>query len=511
MKKYIEEVENSLDEMTKFFIFNREELKTEVESMLKVVSSNIKTISEQDEQLKQKDIESSKKDETIAELRSKYDKDMTELQSKYETNISTAKSEHKRTVDEIKTEYKNSIDSINTKYNNSIERIELINSILSAKPIANKDLLSFKIMLQNDIFKYANLKLSSDEVHPLHELNIVKDRLEEIVNLSDLYNKNVVAVVGASGSGKSSFINNLIESEYEIPTGDTPTTAITTYIISNKRDHINGYSHRGALINMDYTLYGKLSLDYLKSFKFNIEEIMPFMVMRTPLDEKHCKNICFIDTVGYDAQKRRDATIRHQDDINAFIWVMDISSNTTISSVDIRAIKNLNISGRPLYIIANKSDLTDGKSNKNILDRIKATLATEQIKFHGISAYSSMKQKESIYVGKSVLKYLQEQNRPIFAQENLILKIHEICDIYKSAIEADLKKIHTIEKQFGLLELDMREEGFEDENGLVSLRLSILKKLFDDKDLKNYLRTIEQSRGKMISIINKIFGRDINI
>ena len=479
MMQYVDEIEDRLEEMTKFFIFNREELKSEVDEMLRTVSSNIEIISDLEHQVKRKESETKEKDEIIIKLEA---------------------------------EHKDSLDETELKFYELREKFEFINSILSAKPDIHKEMLAFKMIIESDFFRISSIKLPKDERHPVLQLEDVERELQKIVNYPQLNNKNIVTVVGETGCGKSSLLNNFLEVEdRDMPTGVNPTTAISTYIVTDEEYDIKGQSYMGGVIDIHYQIYKKFTIDFLKAFRFDISKVLPFIIVKSPLIEEYCKNISFIDTQGYDFTQSKRSTSNYIDDVDAYIWVADISSDDILSPNTLKALKNLDKECKPLYIVANKADLVDKKRLIPMLNEIKKLLIEYEIEFEGISAYSSADQKESSFVNKSFLKFLKEQNKPILLQEDIILHIHDICDIYKYSIEDDLKKVNAIEKQYKLLGLDMQEEGFEDTNGLVSLRLSNLKKLYSSDELNNNLKTVELLRNKMISHVNKIFGREINI
>ncbi|SFV64285.1 hypothetical protein MNB_SV-6-1512 [hydrothermal vent metagenome] len=479
MMQYVDEIEDRLEEMTKFFIFNREELKAEIDNMLKTVSSNIEIISDLQHQVKRKESEAKEKDEIIIRLEA---------------------------------DHKDSLNETELKLYELREKFDFINSILSSKPSTHKDLLAFKMIIESDFFRISSIKLPSDEKHPVLQLEDIDRELQKIINYPQLNSKNIVTVVGETGCGKSSLLNNFLEvKDRDMPIGVKSTTPISTYIVADEEYSIKGQSYMGGDVDIHYQIYKKFTMEFLKSFKFDISKVLPFIIIKTPLIEEYCKNIAFVDTQGYNFTQSKRDTSDYIGDVDAYIWVVDISSDNILSPNTLKALKNLDQEGKPLYIVANKADLIDKKRLIPMLNEVKKILIEHDIEFEGVSAYSSVDQKESSFVNKSFLKFLKEQNKPILLQEDIILHIHDICDIYKDSIEDDLKKVNAIEKQYKLLELDMKEEGFEDTNGLVSLRLSNLKKLYSGDELNDNLKTVELLRNKMISHVNKIFGRDINI
>lgn len=90
-----------------------------------------------------------------------------------------------------------------------------------------------------------------------------------------------------------------------MPSSIEPTTTIPTYVLdaNDGSHHLIGITKNGGkfdLSEIDSNIHQKLEHSFITRFGFDIKKIMPFMVLLTPLDYK---DICFIDTPGYNAPK----------------------------------------------------------------------------------------------------------------------------------------------------------------------------------------------------------------
>jgi hypothetical protein len=160
---------------------------------------------------------------------------------------------------------------------------DLVSNILSADPELNVSLRRFRHILNNEFMEFANDESSlAEEAKAIMMLKAVEKELELIASFADIYNKNIIAIGGGFSSGKSAFVNSFFqESNIRLPIGIEPVTAIPTYIISGSSDVVKGYAKNGGVVDISVDLYGQLSHNFVKSFRFNLKDIMPFMAIET--------------------------------------------------------------------------------------------------------------------------------------------------------------------------------------------------------------------------------------
>lgn len=522
----IDEMENRLDEMTKFFIFSQEEFKSEIDAMLKTTSSNIKEISDARETIKKNELTIEEKKSELATNKKNYEDRITTLEHEYKNHIERLDNEYRSTIETLKAEQQNSmktlveehndtVDNRDKQYNSLAEQTNFIAALLSAKPSLNKYLLDFEMLLNKDFFNFSNSnRYNAQDAQSLLKLQGVKRELENFISAPDIYSKSTMAIVSGYESGKSYMINSFLKSKnFKIPTEYDPLYTLPTYIIPHSDTTLTGLNQKRAIVNIEKDFYYKLTNQYIKTMHFNLEEFMPFVVIRTPLNEKYFKNIALLDIQELDSKHENKKALEslNQAHITSLLWVLNLDKNLTISAPDLEFLKSLQNNNQKLYIVATLFKNRDKNELKSRLNTIKNSLNNNGIEFVGVSLYNVTKRSEYEYIDKSLFDFIKEQNKPLLIQENLIMKIQDIFDIYNKSIQDRLKNIDSIEKQFDLLELDMREDGLQDENGIVSLRLSILRKLCKEKELKDDLKRVDILQNKFIATINKIFGRDITV
>ena len=191
-----------------------------------------------------------------------------------------------------------------------------------------------------------------------------------------------------------------------------PTTAIPSYVIDNNENIFIACNKKGGVINLeeiDKEFHSKLSHDFIKSFGFNLKELMPFMIIGTNMNYKH---ICFVDTPGYNPSSsgftNEDINTAKEflENSDVFIWLIGADANGTISSTDIEFLQKLNLSQKKLYVVLNKADLRTIDSLEDVLDEIEETLEDYDIEIEGISAYSSIMKEEFSYKNLSLFVFV---------------------------------------------------------------------------------------------------------
>ena len=162
-----------------------------------------------------------------------------------------------------------------------MQELKIINAILSAKQ-NNEKLENFRKYLNN--FYEVIRKISvPNEVDLVLRLKSIEDEIAIVSAYPDLFKKHVIAVGGGFSAGKSQFINSFLKSStVRLPTSMDPTTAIPSYVLSNKEDRILGISKKNAVADLgkiEPNILEKLTHNSLQplQFGFNLKEILPFM------------------------------------------------------------------------------------------------------------------------------------------------------------------------------------------------------------------------------------------
>ena len=486
-----------LDGLVGLFKFKRKKIVSSIKKSLGEYEKNLLSIPPLKETIKEKSQKNS-------ELKGKYEKLENKNNNLLKEHLEL-NSKHNNLLQEF--------DILNNNYNEVASRYELVSDILSAKSIDNEAMLEFKRLVENDFLEFANKERSlAEEAKALLMLQNVQRELQMISSFPSIYNKNIVAVGGGFSAGKSEFISSFFaDKTIKLPIGIKPVTAIPTYISNGDKHIIKGYSQKGGSIDISYQLYSELSHDFIKSFRFNLKDILPMMAIETNI--KNYNNICFIDTPGYNPTNTGTTDTDYQtaseylENANVLLWVIGLdASDGAIPASDLEFLEDLNLEDKKLFIIANKADLKSPDDLEDVLDSFEDMLDEYDIEYDGISAYNSIGAKEVSFRKKSLIDFLHDMDNPISARQKIILELEKIFDMYEEAIEEQLKWTKNIQSDLNSLELDFMQDGMDIyESEKANERLEKIRDTFKTSRLKKQLKKLEDLKTKMTLSANNIF------
>lgn len=403
---------------------------------------------------------------------------------------------------------KEDYDELYETYQKTKAKFQMIDKILSAKRIYNKNFENYEKVFNEEFLPFANKESSlSDEAEVVLEFQNLREELIKIINFNFLYTKNIIAVGGGFSAGKSEFLNVLlVNTDLRLPVGINPVTAIPTYIVNSKEEKITAFSSKGGRTELDFKVYENLSHEYMKEFNFNLKEILPFIMLETKIDDLKYKNICFVDTPGYNPgnkEKDREASFENVKTANVIIWLVP-SSAGTIPQSDIDFLESIGIEDKKLYVVLSKADQKPKSQLEEIMDEIEDSLDDADINLAGISAYSSTKKEEYLFRKKSLFEFIDEEDKAISAEQTIKEKINNIMDKYVVAIKKDLLKIRGIRTKINDVHLGLIQVSLEDTEK-VSADLIILKNKFRLNELEEALNEAEVVKKSLNRAISNIF------
>jgi len=482
------EISGNVDEVSKFFKFKRKKIAVDIKTQLDEIRNETKELI----------ISVKKKKNAVIKL-------------------TKENASQKATISELTDENANKkclIEKLKLENSDSATKLELISNILSAKGVENESFIKFRALLQNEFIEFANSESSlKEEAEAILRLQLIEKQIEKMFNFSGILDKKIIAIGGGFSAGKSEFISSFFkDTEIKLPIGIKPVTAIPTYITSSANNRIRAFSQKGGSVPIDPALYKELSHDFVKSFKFNLKDIMPAMSIETPLNYK---DVCFIDTPGYNPSDTSEGFTNEDintakeylEQANVLLWLVGLDSNGTISSTDLEFIEQLSLDNKKLYIVANKADLKSHDEIDDILDNFEETLNLADIEYSGISAYSSIDVEEIAFRGMSIFDFLDTQNTSIDLHASITDELQKVFNLYDKAINEDIKFTKSIRKDFKSLELDLLETGFDKYGDKASDRINKMRKLFELKDLKKQLQHLKKVESKILDEVHNIFGK----
>lgn len=438
-------------------------------------------------------------------------KELEAVKESQGSNIFRLEESEKFLNDELLSKH-NTLEDLQNTHNVFTTKYELVSRILSAKNSNNKAMEKFSSLLNNEFMTFANEESSlQEEAKAILILQSIEKQLQLMLSFSGTSNKNMIAVGGGFSTGKSEFLNSFFKDEnVKLSIGIKPVTAIPTYIMAGSSNTIKGYSHQGGAIDVSPDLYKQLSHDFVKSFAFNLKDIMPVMAIETPIE--HFDKICFIDTPGYNPSNTEAFTDQdfstaqeYLKQSNVLLWLIGLDTNGTIPSSDLDFVKKLSLEEKKLYIVANKADLRSEEDLEEILDIFEEILDDHDIDYEGISAYSSVHKKEIFNRKISLFDFLTQENNQVEVYKQISEELYSVFDMYRNAINDEIKWIKNIKSNFNSLELELLQLGYEKNDNMVDNRLENMKRMFEVKKLENQLKDLEKIKKMMIQSLQEVF------
>ena len=413
------------------------------------------------------------------------------------------------------------LDSLNGKVAEQQLRQTLIAKLLSASN-RNQGVLDYYHLLNHDFLEFANQEDSlEEEAAAFLELQAIGDELKVVASYPEFYKKRSLAIAGGFSAGKSEFISSLFEDpSVRLPIGIEPTTAIPTYALNGKENGVIGCSQNGGVVDLleiDPDFQHKLSHNFIRSFGFNLKNIMPFVFMTTPMKYGH---LCFIDTPGYNPSdvegghtsediKTAEEFVQNAE---ALLWLIGLDANGTISKSDLEFLTHIGRNDqetKPLYIVLNKADLRPVDQLEDVMQEIVETLDDYDIEVAGISAYSSKKKKEFLFHNQPLHEFLAELDRPSEKQSLILQRLYAVDAKYQRAILRTVKENRQVSKTLSGLKLDLLENGFDDIDSDLYGKINKMQALFDSMGKKQieHLKQLERVMTKMAESVNRVFGQ----
>ncbi|GHR69534.1 dynamin family protein [Helicobacter pylori] len=395
------------------------------------------------------------------------------------------------------------------------ERYDLIAHILNAR-IENEGLEEYQCILDNEFLEFASGvdSLKEKEI-ALLALQEIKKELQLVASYPSLFQKSMVAVGGGFSTGKSTFLNKLLDLKLKLPEDINPTTAIPTYCLKGEREVLMGVSQNGGVVELpDFSFDHKT----LNAFDFDLKSIMPSMLLSAP--SVPFEFLCFIDTLGYNPSNQgytggdRQASKEYLAKAKSILWVMDCDRGP-IQGNDLNYLQELYEEGKQVFIVLNKADLKITIQLEEIAVQTKETLEDNGIEFLGIGAYSSERYQEikefseKSPVFNSLEKFLTKLNKKGEKQNEILSVLYEVHLAYEKAIKEDLSKFKRYQDALHSIKLDLMQKGFDDFSDARFNKIESLKKEFSEQERskRENLEKLNQVINLFKKSIDKVFDR----
>jgi len=350
-----------------------------------------------------------------------------------------------------------------------IRNYDLISSALAALPVDNPHVKRFAELIDKDFTAFCDVEPAINDVIPIRRLMAIRDDMQRIANCPQLYSKVIGAIGGGFSSGKSAFANSFLDTrEVELAEGIRPVTAIPSYVISYEKPSIQGVSYKGGVFPIALELYRDISHEMLKSFSFDLKDIILYTTVLAPMRADLFKNICLTDTPGYNPprtgteKKDLETAQAYIRDAEFLIWMVALDSNGTIPLSDLEFLDTMDFGkedGKPLYVIGTKAELKPAEDLSDILDEFAESLDDAGLCCEGLCAYSAKQKKVYDFREKDIYQFLADHNTNSHIYTNFTNALHEVFKGYVQEIHRDFDEKDAKRREVKRLLFNALESG----------------------------------------------------
>ena len=363
------------------------------------------------------------------------------------------------------------------KDNKVKKNIENLDNIVNTK---FKKLLNFSNILSANIFfdiQNLNLDLKEFSIYP------------------KIFGKNIIGVGGCFSSGKSAFINSILE-ERILPIDTIITTSFPTYILNETINRNILLTSFQEMLEVDKLDLKKLSHRFYEEYGVHLSTVVDKIFIEN--NSFDYENLALLDTPGYNADSdsgKKDMEISYSQlrRVKYIIWIIDIN-NGGLRNDDLDFINSLG-KDKEIFFVINKADtVSDEKARYDVYQHIQNQIENEKFNSLGVALYSSRtsKNKEKrTYPGNDVRKFLAQINalKNINFLEDIGNRfkkiINEIDKILADSQDRSDKLISTVNQyDAAMYKLEEYSKKYSSDD--------LIKIINDEKEKKGNIRELEK-------------------
>lgn len=324
-------------------------------------------------------------------------------------------------------------------------------------------------------------------------------------DLERSYNDNTyelkIAIAGGYSSGKSSFLNGLMQKEEFLPTSIEPTSLVNTYINCSKDRQkivVRGENLKGDLV--------LLNNDVLDSIRHTnkltaVANVLKRLIIEVPSSET-LSQITFIDTPGYDNSQKVSTETGLSDyetakksfkDADVIFWCANIKSQVTSS--DFEFIQECEGNDKPIVVILTRRlSISSDAEVKRILKTVFDSCSKHFKKVVDIIAFDKVESSKIFSYKGNTLKSLILEIRKVSHAKTAIHKTKNICTCL---FDAELRESQNLlqhkkeEREDLLIRLGKaRKQNWDNNDYITDLNKDLERVLIEGYDaVKNHCDT----------------------
>lgn len=326
----------------------------------------------------------------------------------------------------------------------------------------------------------------------------LSSKFKEEQKYKAIENKPIIGIGGKFSSGKSKFINSILNSGEELlPEDQMPTTSIPTYIMYGEREEISAYISENKKVDLDNDALHSLTHKFYEKYKIGFSAFINCLIIYEP--KLPYKDVVFLDTPGYskaDFGNKDNKQDDFSDENKAYlqlraadylIWLVDIE-NGVLSETDISFITKVGLN-TPVLIVVNKSDKKLDKDIEAVTKSIEQAALDAGLNVFAVTAYSSRNNVEWQERGK-ISEFLNMIGNKKSCRKDAY---NQILEIGSSAVQYVEEKIEiSVSERNFLSELILNSEDIMEIKSLIEIYGESMEEIRSmRKSIKKYENVIK--------------------
>ena len=326
----------------------------------------------------------------------------------------------------------------------------------------------------------------------------LSSKFKEEQKYKAIENKPIIGIGGKFSSGKSKFINSILNSGEELlPEDQMPTTSIPTYIMYGEREEISAYISENKKVDLDNDALHSLTHKFYEKYKIGFSAFINCLIIYEP--KLPYKDVVFLDTPGYskaDFGNKDNKQEDFSDENKAYlqlraadylIWLVDIE-NGVLSETDISFITKVGLN-TPVLIVVNKSDKKLDKDIEAVTKSIEQAALDAGLNVFAVTAYSSRNNVEWQERGK-ISEFLNMIGNKKSCRKDTY---NQILEIGSSAVQYVEEKIEiSVSERNFLSELILNSEDIMEIKSLIEIYGESMEEIRSmRKSIKKYENVIK--------------------
>lgn len=218
------------------------------------------------------------------------------------------------------------------------------------------------------------------------------EKFKDFIVYESLIGKNVVGLGGGFSSGKSSFLNTLMEAGEILPENINPSTSVPAYIVHGSENIVKAINIFDVCVRLELEAINEIAHGFGAvgeeeegaTESVQLGHILKNLFLETDL--QIYENLAFLDTPGYSkpdsenySAKTDEKIARQQlNTVDFILWFLPVSEAGSFTDSDIQFIKSLN-QEIPITVICSKALRRTEEQRQEILAKVKEQVLAENL------------------------------------------------------------------------------------------------------------------------------------